>query len=503
MSVRAANPQLESSSLTSDALHPEVPDGQGRRHVRRSASVQRDRLVGRTLQVADVGGLLLAFLISQRLFSGSGLPAEARGALFALPVWLAVARLYRLYDRDQLRFEHSTVDELPGVLHTTLVASWVSFALIWALGFPEPSLPQVLRFWLVGAGLIICGRGLARIVLRRSPTYHQRVVIVGAGEVGRAVAQKLGRHPEYGGQLVGFVDSEPKERQSGAGDLPLLGSTDRLAEIVQTSGADRVLVAFSRDSHEELVRLIRSLIDLDVQIDIVPRLFEVLGPGTLLHTLEGSVLLGLPPHRLASGARLLKRATDVVLSAVALLVLAPFLATIALLIKRDSPGPVFFLQVRMGRGGRTFSICKFRTMIADADRLKSSVERLNMHAQAGGDPRMFKIPNDPRCTRVGAVLRQLSLDELPQLVNVLKGEMSLVGPRPLILEEDRYVAGWARRRLDLKPGITGPWQALGASSVPFADMIVLDYLYVTRWSLLNDFKWIWRTVPSLFRRQVW
>ena len=122
--------------MTSDALHPEVPDGQGRRHVRRSASVQRDRLVGRTLQVADVGGLLLAFLISQRLFSGSGLPAEARGALFALPVWIAVARLYRLYDRDQLRFEHSTVDELPGVLHTTLVASWLSFALITAYDCP-------------------------------------------------------------------------------------------------------------------------------------------------------------------------------------------------------------------------------------------------------------------------------------------------------------------------------------------------------------------------------
>ena len=501
MSVRAERPKVEAPSLTSEALLPEVPPRQAGRHVRRSASIERDRLVGRMLQIADFGGLLLAFLTSQRLFSGT--PAEPRGVLIVLPVWVAVASLYRLYDRDQLRFGHSTVDELSGVVHMTLVASWLSFGLIWALGSGEPGLPQVLWFWLVASSLIICGRGFARVVLRRSSTYHQRVVIVGGGEVGRAVAAKLGRHPEYGVRVVGFIDSESEGGRPQAGDPPLLGSTDRLAEIVQTSGVDRVLVSFSRDPHEDVIGLIRSLIDLDVQIDIVPRLFEVLGPRTFLHTLEGTVLLGLPPRRLAPGARALKRAADGVLSAVALLVLAPFFAAIALLIKRDSPGPVFFRQVRMGRRDRTFSICKFRTMTADADRLKSSMERLNMHAQAGGDPRMFKIPDDPRCTRVGAVLRRLSLDELPQLVNVLKGEMSLVGPRPLILEEDRHVAGWARRRLDLRPGITGPWQALGASSVPFADMVVLDYLYVTHWSLLDDFKWIWRTVPALFRREAW
>jgi exopolysaccharide biosynthesis polyprenyl glycosylphosphotransferase len=492
----------EASWPTADAQLSEALAREARRGVRRAASVQRDQLVGRMLQIADVGGLLLAFLVSQRLFSGGGTPMETRGVLLLLPVWVAVAKLYRLYDRDQLRFEHSTVDELSGVVHMTLVASWLSFGLIWALGSAEPSLSQVLRFWLVTVSLIICGRCLARTLMRRSPMYPQRVVIVGADGAGRTIAQKLDRHREYGVRVVGFVDSEPMEQPPTEGDLPLLGSTDRLAEIVHRSGADRVLVALSHDSEEEQVRVLRPLMDLDVQIDIVPQVSEVLGPRTFLHTLEGTVLLGLPPHRLAPGAWVLKRVTDAVLSAVALVVLAPLFAIISLAVKLDSPGPVFFRQVRMGRRDRPFSICKFRTMIADADRLKSSVERLNMHAQVGGDPRMFKIPDDPRCTRVGTILRRLSLDELPQLVNVLKGEMSLVGPRPLILEEDRYVAGWARRRLDLKPGITGPWQALGASSIPFADMVVLDYQYVTHWSMLNDLKWIWRTVPSLFRRQV-
>jgi lipopolysaccharide/colanic/teichoic acid biosynthesis glycosyltransferase len=195
----------------------------------------------------------------------------------------------------------------------------------------------------------------------------------------------------------------------------------------------------------------------------------------------------------------MKRLLDLVLAVTGLLLLLPFLAVIALLIKRDSEGPVLFRQVRMGRGERIFRIYKFRTMVADADERKAHFESLNMHARDGGDARMFKIPNDPRCTRVGRVLRRYSLDELPQLINVVKGEMSLVGPRPLILEEDCHVEGWARCRLDLRPGITGPWQALGASSIPFNEMTRLDYLYVTEWSLFNDFKWICRTVSSVCR----
>jgi lipopolysaccharide/colanic/teichoic acid biosynthesis glycosyltransferase len=177
-------------------------------------------------------------------------------------------------------------------------------------------------------------------------------------------------------------------------------------------------------------------------------------------------------------------------------VLAPLLAAIALAIRLDSKGPVFFRQVRMGRGG-TFRIWKFRTMIADADERKHEVAHLNKHLANGGDPRMFKITNDPRVTRVGAFLRRYSLDELPQLFNVVTGEMSLVGPRPLILDEDQYIDSWGRQRLDLKPGITGQWQVLGRTEIPFEEMVKLDYLYVTSWSLFTDLKLILRTVPVL------
>jgi lipopolysaccharide/colanic/teichoic acid biosynthesis glycosyltransferase len=191
---------------------------------------------------------------------------------------------------------------------------------------------------------------------------------------------------------------------------------------------------------------------------------------------------------------------DVVVSAVTLVLLAPLFATIAALIRLGSPGPVFFRQTRMGAGDRTFQIIKFRTMVADADDRKSEFAHLNKHTKTGGDPRMFKIDKDPRVTRIGRVLRRYSLDELPQFFNVLKGEMSLVGPRPLILDEHQHVHDWAQKRLHLRPGMTGLWQVLGRSEIPFEEMVQLDYKYVTNWSLWNDLSLLLRTIPVVVQR---
>jgi len=259
------------------------------------------------------------------------------------------------------------------------------------------------------------------------------------------------------------------------------------------------VIAFSNDSHEHQIGVVRSLKDLDVQIDIVPRLFEVIGANVSIHHTEGVPMIGLPPLRLARSALLLKRSLDVTASALGLLVLSPLLLAVALTIKLDSRGPVFFKQVRMGRGERSFEIFKFRTMQFDADERKAEVSLLSKHRADGGDSRMFKIPDDPRVTRVGGFVRRFSWDELPQLINVLRGEMSLVGPRPLILEEDFHVVDWRRQRLNLKPGITGMWQVLGRDDIPFEEMVTLDYLYVTNWSLMSDLKLILRTIPILFR----
>jgi lipopolysaccharide/colanic/teichoic acid biosynthesis glycosyltransferase len=206
-------------------------------------------------------------------------------------------------------------------------------------------------------------------------------------------------------------------------------------------------------------------------------------------------MLGLPAIRLSNSSKLLKRGVDVIGASLGLLLLAPLFAVLALLIKRDSPGPVFFRQVRMGSNDECFRIYKFRTMSVDADQRKHEVAHLNKHL--GADPRMFKIDDDPRVTRVGRWLRRTSIDELPQLLNVLKGDMSLVGPRPLILEEHRFVDDWAARRLDLRPGITGLWQVLGRDEIAFDEMVKLDYLYVTTWSLGKDMRLICRTLPLI------
>jgi exopolysaccharide biosynthesis polyprenyl glycosylphosphotransferase len=307
------------------------------------------------------------------------------------------------------------------------------------------------------------------------------------------------QHPEYGVNVVGFVDDEPRARVEELGDLAVLGDPSELPGICRELCIDRVIVAFSRSSDARTLELIRSLNQVNVQVDIVPRLFEVLGPQMTVHGAEGVPLLGLPPTRLSRSSLMLKRGMDAVLSTLGLLLLSPLMLLAACAIKLDSSGPVFFRQVRMGRGGRTFRIWKLRTMTADADARKADVAHLNKHLE--DDPRMFKIDDDPRVTRVGAFLRRYSIDELPQLLNVLRGEMSLVGPRPIILDEHQHVAGWAERRLDLKPGVTGLWQVLGRDDIPFDEMVELDYRYVTSWALSNDLKLIIQTIPALARRR--
>ncbi|HSZ70340.1 MAG TPA: sugar transferase [Solirubrobacteraceae bacterium] len=192
----------------------------------------------------------------------------------------------------------------------------------------------------------------------------------------------------------------------------------------------------------------------------------------------------------------LKRSFDLLAVLVGLFAVAPLVLVIALAIKLDSRGPVFFRQSRVGRHGRRFQMLKFRTMVPQADALKDALRHRN-EAQGG----LFKIADDPRVTRVGRFLRRSALDELPQLLNILKGEMSLVGPRPLVIDEDERIAGRHRRRLELLPGMTGPWQILGPARVPLGEMVAIDYLYVANWSLWKDIEILMRTVPHVLGRR--
>ena len=458
----------------------------------------------RLLLAADVIGLVLAYVVALTLVPSASTADHVAPiwelALFVatLPLWVLFARIYGLYDRDEERTDHSTVDDVVGVFQLVTLGTWSFLVFTHVLGLPYPNLGRLVLFWLIAVALIPLLRAASRAFGRRQAAYVQNVIIVGAGYVAHQLADKIEKHPEYGLRVVGFVDrDEGAFPGNGNGKSALIGTTDELPQLVREHAVHRVAIAFSTDSHNQTLSVIRSMQDSDVQIDIVPRMFEVLGTNAQLHTIEGMPLVGLPSTHLSGSSRLLRRCFDLSAAVLGLVLLAPVFVVVAVLVKLDSRGPVFFRQVRMGSRDRTFRVFKFRTMIVDAERLKPDVTHLNMHN--GDDPRMFKVPDDPRVTRLGRFLRRWRIDELPQLLNVMSGKMSIVGPRPLILDEDQHVSSWARRRLDLKPGITGLWQVLGASDIPFDEMTKLDYLYVTNWSLREDMRLILLTLPALTR----
>jgi exopolysaccharide biosynthesis polyprenyl glycosylphosphotransferase len=471
--------------------------------VGRSTGRRRGWLMRRLLLAADVVGLTVSYVLAL-FIAPPEVTADQVGPgweilLFVstLPLWVLLARVYGLYDRDEERTDHSTVDDIVGVFQVVTLGTWGFLLVTNIFSLPHPNLGRLVVFWLLAVVLVPVLRAGSRAVGRRQKAYVQNVIIVGSGYVAQMLADKVEKHPEYGLRVVGFVDKDDRGVANGHGKRPLIGTTDDLRRLVKEYGVHRVAIAFSTDSHDQTLGVIRTMQGTDVQIDIVPRMFEVLGTNAQLHTIEGMPLVGLPSTRLSGSSRFLKRSLDLFVAATGLVLLSPLLIGVAAVIKLDSRGPVFFRQVRMGAGDRTFRVFKFRTMVANAESLKHEIAHLNMHRD--GDARMFKVPDDPRITRSGRFLRRWRIDELPQLINVLIGDMSLVGPRPLILDEDQHVASWARRRLDLKPGITGLWQVLGASDIPFDEMTKLDYLYVTNWSLREDLRLILLTLPALTR----
>jgi exopolysaccharide biosynthesis polyprenyl glycosylphosphotransferase len=270
-------------------------------------------------------------------------------------------------------------------------------------------------------------------------------------------------------------------------------SASKLAEVRALAArldVQRAIVAPSSADGSEVLDLVRTLKAARIRVSILPRLLEVVGSSMVFDDLHGITLMGVRRFELTRSSAALKRTFDLLCATLGLLAVSPLMILAAVSIKLDSRGPVFFRQLRVGRHGERFQILKFRTMVADAEEMKDSLRDRN-EAHGG----LFKIADDPRVTRVGRILRRTALDEMPQLLNILKGEMSLVGPRPLILEEDLRVEGWHRRRLELTPGMTGPWQILGPVRVPLSEMVAIDYLYVANWSLWTDMKILLRTVP--------
>jgi exopolysaccharide biosynthesis polyprenyl glycosylphosphotransferase len=487
----APNPDGDVDSIVG-AVEPVSVINPTDRHSRRT-------LVRRALIVSDVWALGLTFMVVHLILgtSSNGFTSGKELILFlvSVPCWLALAGLYGLYEGDRLRADTTTLDDFWPLFHAITVGVWITFVAIRLTDAVRASERRLILFWFLALVILPLGRAIIRVYIRSRVAFLQRTLIVGAGLVGQEIARKIRRNPVYGLELAGFVDNDPLPMHHELADVPVLGSTDELARIVREYGIEHVMLAFTGDGHDAGLDIVRACNDLDVELDIVPRLFEVVGSKAQFHSLQGTPLLGLTPPVLSASHRIAKRSIDILGAAFGLLLLSPVLLTVSIAIKLNSKGPVLFRQTRIGRGQQPFTILKFRTMVIDAEERKAEVAHLNAHIDT--DARMFKIPDDPRITSVGRMLRKYSIDELPQLVNVLRGQMSLVGPRPLIPHEHQYVNDWGLRRLDLTPGLTGLWQVFGRSEVPFSEMLVLDYLYVTNWTLWGDIKLVARTLPAL------
>jgi exopolysaccharide biosynthesis polyprenyl glycosylphosphotransferase len=448
-----------------------------------SADALRRRALALGDAVAVFAAVALALLIGGRPHFG----ARLLWGLAAPLLMVVLFKLYGLYDRDMKRITHATVDDLPALFHATLVGLLLFWLYSKLVPMHRLDFIEVLVFGVMTMVLATLARAATRAAVDRLAG-PEPALLIGEGRMATVLAAKLSAHSEYRSKVVGVLGDGFRADPPVPG-LPVLGTLERLDQVAAQYHVGRVIVAPSGIRDSDLEAVLHRCRDLALKVSLLPKLSDILGPAVEVDDVEGVAVLGINPPWLSRSSRALKRIMDVVLCAISLVLAMPLLALLAVAIKFDSSGPVLFCQERIGKGQRPFTLYKLRTMVADAEQ-----RREPLLAQSS-DPNWLLLERDPRITRVGWWLRRLSLDELPQLWNVLRGEMSLVGPRPLIPAEDERVQPWARGRLDLTPGITGYWQVLGRTRIPFEEMVKLDYLYVMNWSLWTDLKLIIRTLP--------
>jgi exopolysaccharide biosynthesis polyprenyl glycosylphosphotransferase len=460
-----------------------------------AGALRRDAIYRRSLLVADLLAAGLALYFAIVVVGGVSL-APAMAA--ALPLVVLLGKLLGLYDRDELVFHKSTLDEAPK--HFQLAGLYTLLA--WLLAPPIAN-GYVTRtagvtLWISAFLLTTLLRYLARELARELAPAERCMIIGRSGRRMRLAGKLTAARPST--EVVGYLPLEDERRartrfNGSERRRRALDMTD-LSKLVHQLDVHRVIIIPGEADNETLVDAISRAKASGVKVSILPRLFEVVGSSVEFDDIEGVTVLGVRRFGLSRSSAAVKRGMDTVGAAIGLVLLFPLVTAIAIAIKLDSRGPVFYRQWRIGRDGRPFRMLKFRSMVRDADELKDDLAEHNV---AGGG--LFKVVDDPRVTRVGRILRKFSLDELPQLANVLRGEMSLVGPRPLVPDEDHHVDGRFRGRLRLVPGMTGPWQILGPTRVPLTEMVGIDYLYGANWSMWLDIKILLRTLGHVLSRK--
>ena len=454
------------------------------------ASGPRDSAFRFALAVGDASALIIALAWTAWVSRTADITWYSAVAIPIL--WLA-AKVTGLYDRDELLLRKTTLDEVPTVFQLATFCTllcWLGHNMVFRGHFTAR---DAFVLWLVLTVLLAAARTLAR-ALALQMSGAERCLFIGDERSAAAVRDKLAQGGGVRATIIGCVQVEEAASWSSNAF-----SVQRLAEIhslARNMNLHRAIIAPANDDTTEMHDLIHTFDAIGVRVTVVPRVLEVAGTAVEFDDLHGLTVMGVRRFRISDSAARLKRVFDLLVASLILLAVAPLLIALAVAIVLDTRGPVFFRQTRVGRNGVPFEMLKFRSMVPDAEHMKMELVGRN-EAREG----FFKIKDDPRITRFGRLLRRTSLDELPQLFNVMRGEMSLVGPRPLIPREDERVTGWRRRRLELTPGMTGHWQLLGSTRVPLSEMAAMDYLYAANWSLWTDIKVLLRTVPHVLARR--
>lgn len=458
------------------------------------------------LVVSDAVLILVAFALAYHLRYGLqwfrsvdpayqvSIWAYAPFAIALVAVLLLAFRLSGVYPYKPGR---SIVDQ--GYKIATATTVGVVFLIVVSLAFNPLSYSRLIYLYtaILVTLLLVVSRsiiGLMRSHLRKYGIGVRRVLLVGMGDVGRMVMRTIAARPDIGYQLVGFVDDNPAKNTTDIGPFRALGPVENCGAILGQHPVDEVIICLPWQCHNVVSELLTTCEGAGVRAQVVPDFFQMTRDQMRMDELNGIPLMSKREVVITGWNYFIKRVSDLVFGGLAGLLLSPFMALAALAIKMDSPGPVIYSQTRVGRNGKHFRCYKFRSMVEGADRMVDNLASLN---EASGP--LFKVRDDPRRTRVGRFLRRWSFDELPQLWNVLVGDMSLVGPRPNLPDEVAHYQEWHRKRLMASPGLTGLWQVSGRSDLTFDEMVLLDVYYVENWSLGMDLGILLRSIPAVLK----
>ncbi|MFN8476130.1 MAG: undecaprenyl-phosphate glucose phosphotransferase [Anaerolineae bacterium] len=407
-------------------------------------------------------------------------------------ILLLAYKIEGLYDQ---RRSASWLDSVYLIFSGTVVG--IALLIVWFFSSRPLAVSRLMLVY--AAVVIVILLSLSRLIessiragLHRRGIGTDRLLIVGAGEVGMAIMRSIVAQPEMGYQIIGYLDDAPDKQEGAIGRFPALGKVCDIRRVLVEQNVNDVIVTLPMSARDAITSVVDASEDAHVRVRIVPDMFQLQLNQVHIDSISGIPLLGVRESTIRGWNRAFKRGLDVAIAAMTLIITSPITLLVALAIRLDSPGPVLFRQTRVGLYGRPFTLYKFRSMRVDAEQQLMQLKEQN---EASGP--LFKMRNDPRQTRVGRFIRRTSLDELPQLLNVLNGDMSLVGPRPPIPREVEQYDEWHRRRLDVAPGLTGLWQVSGRSQLTFDEMVMLDLYYAENWSLLLDLKILLRTIPTV------